>query len=53
MSIRHMLLLTDNRTKEEWFQVFGNHKYYETFEKYIRTLGVTFKDEEDFYLMMS
>lgn len=49
MSIRHMLLLTDNRTnEEEWFQLFGNHEYYETFEKYIRTLDVTFEDEEEF-----
>lgn len=49
MSIRHMLLLTNNRTKEEeWFQLFGNHEYYETFEKYIRTLDVTFEYEEEF-----
>lgn len=49
MSTRHMLYLTDKRTnEEEWFQLFGNHEYYETFAKYIRSLGATIYDEEEF-----
>lgn len=49
MSTRHMLYLKDKRTNEkEWFQLFGNHEYYETFAKYIRSLGATIEDEEEF-----
>lgn len=49
MSTRHMLYLTDKRTnKEEWFQLFGDNDYFETFEKYINTLGATIEDEEEF-----
>ena len=49
MSTRHMLYLKDKRTnEEEWFQLFGNHEYYETFAKYIRSLGATIEDEEEF-----
>lgn len=49
MSTRHMLYLKDKKTnKEEWFQLFGNHEYYETFAKYIRSLGATIEDEEEF-----
>lgn len=49
MSNRHMLYLTDKRTnEEEWFQLFGNHEYYETFAKYIRSLGAEIYDEDEF-----
>lgn len=49
MSTRFILSLIDNRTKEEeWFQLFGNYDYFETFAKYIRTLDVTFDDEDEF-----
>lgn len=49
MSTRFMLSLTDNRTNEEyWFQLFGNYDYFETFAKYIRTLGAPIYDEEEF-----
>ena len=49
MSNRHMLYLTDKRTnEEEWFQLFGNHEYYETFAKYIKSLGAKIYDEDEF-----
>ena len=49
MSTRFMLSLTDNRTNEEyWFQLFGNYDYFETFAKYIRSLGANIYDEEEF-----
>ena len=49
MSTRHTLYLKDKRTnEEEWFQLFGNNEYYETFVKYIRSLGSTIEDEEEF-----
>ena len=49
MSNRFTLYLTDKRTnEEEWFQLFGNHEYYETFAKYIRSLNAGIYDEEEF-----
>ncbi len=49
MSNRHMLYLTNKRTnEEEWFQLFGNHEYYEAFAKYIRSLGANVYDEDEF-----
>lgn len=49
MSRRFILTLTNNKTnKEEWFQLFGNHECYETFIKYVKTLDVTFEDDEEF-----
>lgn len=49
MSTRHTLYLKDKRTnEEEWFQLFGNNEYYETFAKYIKSLDATIEDEEEF-----